>query len=243
MNQDRSPFRYLRHHAWDVARGPFALFVIVSVGLVFIMSRMFRGETPPPIDDLLGGIVAATMLIAVLMASGGVAGVDIKQGYYRALFSKPFAPWWYYLQRWVLGGVAFLLTPIWLGLCLQVAFDRGTGLSWELLGTAGLGFLLIGGTVFLFSTVTSRDWLVAFMVYFLEMQLHNARQVFERIGRDTPAVMDAVLTILPPFHLLTPNSGLPEGMALWHVAAYGVGLVTAAMLILAIRPLGSGGRA
>lgn len=243
MSQDRSPLRYLRYHAMDVARGPLALFVLVSVGLVFIMWRMFGGEDPPAIPDLLSGLIAGTMLIAVLMATGGVAGNDIRQGYYRALFSKPFAPWWYYLQRWLLGGLAFLITPVWLGLCLQVAFGKGTGLTWELAGAAALGFLLIGGTVLFFSTMTSRDWLVAFMVYFLEMQLYNARNIFERMGREVPVLMEGLVTILPPFHLLTPTTGLPEGMDLWHVVGYGVGLVTVAMLILATRPLGSGGRA
>jgi hypothetical protein len=81
------------------------------------------------------------------------------------------------------------------------------------------------------------------MVYFLEMQWHTAQTIFERMGRETPALMDGLVAILPPFHLLTPTTGLPEGMALWHVVGYGVGLVTVAMLILVTRPLGSGGRA
>lgn len=243
MNHDRSPLRYLRYHALDVARGPLALFLIVPVGLVFVIWRMFANETPPRIDELLTGLVAGTLLISVLMATGGVAGNDIKQGYYRALFSKPIAPWWYYLQRWLLGGLAVLVIPVWLGVCLHVAFRQGTGLSWPLMGGVALALLLIGGTVLFFSTVTARDWLVAFMVYFLQVQLHQAREILERVGQDPPGFMDALLTVLPPFHKIPIAGGVPEGADLWHVAGYGSALVLLAMLILATRPLGSGGRA
>lgn len=244
MSGSRSPWRYLRHHAYDVARAPLLLYVVASLGLGVVLWRMTRvtQDVPEP-ETLLSGLISGTLVVAVLFACGGVAGVDIKQGYYRAWFSKPMAPWWYYLQRWLLGGLALLTAPLWLGLSLHLALRQGTGLSWEVFGVAGLGFLLIGGVVFLASTVTPRDWLVAFLVYFLQARLHDVVGILERAEQDIPRLMVMLHTILPPFHLVNRGDGLPTGLDLLHVVAYGLGLVVAALLVLTFRPLGSGGRA
>lgn len=243
MSHPRSAWRYAGIHARDVARGPLALFVLVAIGLSFILWRLFRTTEPPSIDTLMSGLLTGTVLVGVLIACGGVAGTDIKQGYYRAYFSKPMAPWWFYLQRWLLGGLAVLTIPIWLGLGLQVFLGHGTGLSWQIFAAMGLCYLLIGGLVLLCSTVTARDWLVAFLVYFLQAQLHNAHEMLTRLQQDVPAAVTMLLRILPPFHLIRPGADLPTGLELMHVAGYGLAMVIAALLILAWRPLGSGGRA
>ena len=243
MIRDRAPLRYLAVHARDIARGPLVLFVVVAAGLTFILWRMFGVREMPDPADLLGGLVAGTLLVATLIAAGGVAGNDIKQGYYRAYFSKPIAPWWFYLQRWLLGGVAVLTIPLWLGVGLALAFGEGTGLSRELFGAVALGYLLIGGAVLLFSTVTARDWLVVFFVYFMQGRLSDARELLNRMGNDVPWAVDWLVTVLPPFHLVTPGSGLPSGGDLVHAVGYGLGLVLVAVAVLHVRPLGSGGRA
>lgn len=244
MNRDRSPWRFLPVHLLDVARGPLLLFIAVSAGLALVLWRLLpQGGPLADGSELLGGLVSGTLMIGVLFATGGVAGVDIKQGYYRAYFSKPMAPWWFYLQRWLLGGLAVLTIPIWLGLGLQVFLGHGTGLSWQIFAAMGLCYLLIGGLVLLCSTVTARDWLVAFLVYFLQAQLHNAHEMLTRLQQDVPAAVTMLLRILPPFHLIRPGADLPTGLELMHVAGYGLAMVIAALLILAWRPLGSGGRA
>jgi len=241
VSRDRSPLRYLGRHGWDVARAPLLLFVLVSVGLVFVVWKMFGSRDTPPIGDLVGQLVAGTLLIAVLIACGGVAGTDIKQGYYRGYFSKPIAPWSYYLQRWLLGGLAVL--TVWLGLSLLVAFGAGTGVDLPRVAAVGIGYLLIGGTVPLFSTLTSRDWLVAFLVYFFEMRLHDVHEVMTRLGSEVPRAIEWLLVVLPPFHLVAANKPLPGTGDLVHVIGYGLGMVIAALLLLRFRPLGSGGRA
>jgi hypothetical protein len=239
-----TPWRYLPYHARDVARAPLALYIAVATGLGLVLWRMSRlAESPPASDMLLRGFINGTLVVAVLFACGGVAGTDIKQGYYRAFFSKPMAPWWYYLQRWVLGGIALLTAPVWLGLAIQLALGNGTGLTWEVFGVVALGFLLIGGVVLLASTVTSRDWLVAFLVYFLQARLHDVTEILERAGQRVPRLVEFLDTVLPPFHLVNRGDGLPSGGELVHVLAYGAALVVAALLVLTYRPLGSGGRA
>ncbi len=243
MNRAHSPLRYVGRQAWDVARAPLLLFVIVSAGLAFVVWKIFGSRDLPQIEQLLASLIAGTLLIATLIASGGVAGTDIKQGYYRAWFSKPIAPWWFYLERWLLGGLAVLSIPVWLGLSLQVAFGKGNGMTWPLFGAVALGYLLIGGAVLLFSTITARDWLVVFLVYFFEMRLHDASEVLTRMGTDLPWAVHWALVVLPPFHLVAANQPLPTGADLVHVLGYGGGMVLAALLMLRYRPLGSGGRA
>ncbi len=243
MTRNRSPLRYLGVHAWDVARAPLLLFVVVSAGLSFVIWKIFSTRNTPPMGDLLGELVSGTLLIAVLIAAGSVAGTDIKQGYYRAYFSKPIAPWWYYLQRWLVGGLAVLSIPLWLGLSLEVAFRAGTGLTWTIFAAVGLGYLLIGGAVLFFSTITSRDWLVVFLVYFFQMRLYDASVVMTKYGTEAPRAIKWLLVVLPPFHLVAANKPLPDTSQIIHVVGYGVGLVVAAMLMLRYRPLGSGGRA
>lgn len=245
MTRDRSPLRYLRIQALDVARAQLLLFAVVSAGLAAVVWKIFGQDIGRAFDarDMVSTLVAGTLLVAVLMAAGGVAGTDIKQGYYRALFSKPIAPWWFYLQRWLLGGLAVLTIPVWLGLAFSVAFGEGTGLTAELFGSVALGYLLIGGAVLLFSTLTSRDWLVAFLLYFLQARLHDAEQIFTTLNREVPAAMALVLKVLPPFDLVSARAPLPTGTDLVHVLGYGLGMVLVALLLLRFRPLGSGGRA
>lgn len=244
MNRDRSPWRYLPIHAFDVARGPLLLFVLVSAGLSLVIWRLKASDTASPSpDQLLPALVSGTLMVAVLFATGGGAGVDIKQGYYRAYFSKPMAPWWFYLQRWLLGGLAVMLVPLFLGLGLQLALGSGTGLDWEIFGHVAIGFLLVGGVVLLASTVTARDWLLAFLIYFLQARLQNVKDLFALTGNELPWSVKTLHAILPPFHLAAPGKDLPTGTDLIHVLAYGIALVVTALLVLSWRPLGSGGRA
>lgn len=243
MTRNASPLRYLSAQAMDVARGPLALFVVVSAGLSFILWRVFgTRETPDP-ADLLGGLVAGTLMVAVLIAAGAVAGNDIKQGYYRAYFSKPMAPWWYYLQRWLLGGLAVLTIPLWLGIGLALAFGQGTGITTDLVVNVALSYLLIGGAVLLVSTVSARDWLVVFLLYFFQRRLEDVHGMLDGMRQDIPWALEALVRVLPPFHLITPGSAPPDGTDLLRVLAWGGGMVALAVIVLKSRPLGSGGRA
>lgn len=245
MTRDQNPFRYLAVHTKDVARTQLLLFAVVSLGLPIVMKQIMGDQTLNGLDvaDLLRSMIGGTIMIAVLMAAGGVAGNDRKQGYYRAFFSKPMAPWWYYLQRWVLGLVAVLTIPLWLALGFQVVFGQGSALDAELFATVGLAYLLIGGAVLLFSTVTARDWLVVFLIYFMQRRMQDVHDMFARSGQELPGSIDTILAVLPPFHVVAQIGELPSGQDLVHVLLYGVAMVGIALAVMAFRPLGSGGRA
>lgn len=245
MSRDRSPFRYLLVHARDVARIQVLLYAIVAFGLAFVTRKVMGSAGANSLDaaDLLRSMLSATLMIAILMAAGGVAGTDRKQGFYRAFFSKPMAPWWYYLQRWLVGLAAVLTMPLWLALAFQIVFGKGSNLTLELFASVALAYLLVGGAVLLFSTVTARDWLVVFLLYFMQRRMHEAQELLMRIGQEVPRLVDVLLTVLPPFDLTANVGTLPSGKGLLHVVLYGVAMVGIALAVMAVRPLGSGGRA
>src|SRR5690606_10220086 len=93
-------------------------------------------------------------------------------GWYRAWFSRPVAPPFFYLQRWLIGGVAFLLYIPLLG--AAVAFRTGEFVvpGW-IVGRAALLYLLVGGTVFLVSTLMRRDWVIAALLFIVYTVLHG----------------------------------------------------------------------
>jgi hypothetical protein len=244
MTRNRSPLRYFPAHLMDVVQGPFALFATVSVGLCFILWRMSRGEAVPfDAASFIPQAMSVVLTVSVLVASGGVAGGDIANGFYRAWFSKPIAPWWFYLQRWLLGGVAVLCIPLLLGAGLQLLFGGAWGVTRELLLTIALGYLLVGGTVLLLSSFTAKDWLVTFLLGFAQARIHDVMSLMEMTKSEPPAAIEWAHRLLPPFHLISPMKGLPEGNDLIHVAAYGAGMVAVALILFVVKPLGSGGRA
>lgn len=245
MSRNRSPFRYLPAHFADVAKGPLAIFAIVAAMVSVVTWRLLRNEPGAMADPaiFLRQVMAAVLTLAVLAAAGGVAGTDVARGYYRAWFSKPMAPWWFYLQRWLLGGVAVLAIPLLVGVGLQLFFGKGTGVTLALMEVTALAYLLIGGTVLLASVFTAKDWLLTFAITFIQARLDDLTKLMAATKSEPPTTLVWAHRLLPPYHLLSPITGAPTGEALLHVVGYGVGLVAIALVLLATRPLGSGGRA
>jgi hypothetical protein len=245
MTRNRSPLRYLPAQAIDVVSGPLLFFVTVAALICLVYWRLAQKSADPLGDPTMVVQTAVGMLLtfAVLIAAGSVAGTDVASGFYRAWFSKPMAPWWFYLQRWLLGGVAVLTIPYLLGGGLHLLFGKGTGVTAELIGVVALGYLLIGGTLLLASVFSARDWLVTFLLTFLQARLHDVLTMLKRSGGEPPRLLELVDRVLPPYHLISPMRGMPEGGDLWHVLAYGTALVAVALVLFVVRPLGSGGRA
>ncbi len=245
MSRNTSPARYLPVQLRDVAVGPFALFLTVAVVLTVVVWRFLQNR--PDImsgpQSLITGTMMVVQTVAVLFAAGGVAGADIQRGYYRAYFSKPITPWWFYLQRWLLGGVAFLMIPVLLSLGMALVFGDTPWLPAGLVGNFALVYLMVGSVVLLAANFLERDWLVAFLVTFLQAQLHGFIGLFETMGQEVNPVLLRLDAWLPPFHLASPSTTMLAGRDLVHVLAYGGGMLVLALLLLRHRPLGSGGRA
>lgn len=245
MNRDISPARYLPVQVRDVALGPFALFAAVSAMLVLVAWRFLatRPEIMASPEIFVRGTLSVVQTVAVLFAAGGVAGVDIQRGFYRAWFSKPITPWYFYLQRWLLGGAAVLTMPLMLGGGVALAFGGGSGVTPGLLGNLALAYLLIGSLILLCGNFLERDWLVAFLLVFAQGRLHDMITLFQRMGETVHPAVIWTDRLLPPFHLVNPSTTLLAGGDLVHVVGYGAGMLVAALLLLRHRPLGSGGRA
>lgn len=244
MNHDKSPFRYAPWLALDLIKVQLALFATVSIVLPLVILRLQKNmATAPEAASILNATFMASLTIAVLMAIGGAIGGDLNGGFYRAWFSKPMAPSWYYLQRWLLAGIAVLLAPLMLGGMLALVLRHGSGLSVDLMVTIALGYLLIGSACLLISNFTSKDWLLVFLISFLQQRLATIVEQSAKLGFDLPEWLVLVKKILPPFHLINPLKPMLHGLELVHVLAYGVAMLITALAIVQLRPLGSGGRA
>ena len=244
MKRDASPFRYARWFAFDLLRTQIALYAIVAVALSLLIWRfqVKSGSTITAVGVQKGTFMAG-LTIVVLMAIGGSIGGDLSAGFYRAWFSKPMAPAWYYFQRWLFAGIAVLMAPLLLGGALELVMRNGTGITAELMGTVALGYLLIASATLLVSNFTAKDWLVVFLLSFLENQLNRLVMLSATGVLELPSWVGTVSKVLPPFHLISPNEPMLHGNALLHVVGYGVGMLVLALVIVQVRPLGSGGRA
>lgn len=244
MRRNASALRYFPWLARDVAHGPGLLFLVTSLALAIIFWRIkVKTGFAPSVEELQVTTISRVLLIACLIAVGGIVSTDVQQGFYRAWFSKPMAPWWYYLQRWLIGGLAVLLIPVVYGAFLAPLIGGGFGITPELMAWIGLGYLLFGSAVFLASTLTRWDWLFVFLLSPVQNGLALVKAQAATTGLELPRAVALVHQVLPPFHLIDPSAPLLTGRPLLHVLAYGIGMLALALLLLVQRPLGSGGRA
>jgi hypothetical protein len=213
--------------------------VAAVVGSIIVWRVAERTGTSPDPGFVQATTFAAVNVILMLVATGGMVNTDVQQGFYRAWFSKPMAPWWFYLQRWLLGGLFVLATPLVYGALLALLLGNGMGVNVALLIQLALSYLLVGSAVFLVSTVQRLDWLIVFILSSAEQGLHGLAQ--SPIG--LPATLDFAYRLLPPFHLIGIGGPTLSGGPLWHVVGYGTGMLALALVVLLTRPLGSGGRA
>jgi len=177
-------------------------------------------------------------LVFVFLATAGIVSQDLAGGYYRTLFATPVTPALYYLQRWLVGGVVVTFALVLIDAVIAWRVDAPIAGA-ELLARAGLVYLLVGGLVLLFSTVTRRDWVFAAIVIFAQSMLDQLRH----LPFATPArVAEIGYRILPPFHLVGSSAPIPSGSELAHVVLYGVGLLALAFAVLWYRPLATGMR-
>ena len=240
----RPPFRYLGWMARDVAVRPGLACVVLAALFTFLLSRLPPLSSPglpsAPQEFLIRTVGQFDWLV-VLIATTGIVSWDRTSGYYRSLFSQPVNPGLYYLQRWLLAGVAVLSFVPLMG--LGILLVSGTfPYSGPLLEHLALKYLLLGGLTFALSTVSRVDWLIAFLISILQGVLSG----MTRAGVELRGFTAVLRELLPPFHLSEVGFGplrYATGSELAHTVLYGAGLLALALLALNLRPLGSGGRA
>jgi ABC-type transport system involved in multi-copper enzyme maturation permease subunit len=209
--------------------GVMAAFLISSMTVV---TSGTGGEAP-----IFLAILDFTITAFALVATAGMVSSDFGLGYYRTLFARPVSPPLYYLQRWILGGVAVLVVTSIVGFAAaaRVGTDLPIG---RVLAQAGLYYLLLGGLVFLLSTVTRRDWLVAVLI----VAAHGGIGLARSLGAAATGVAAVLYVLLPPFRLVDVVDPVPTGADLLYVVGYGVALVLAALMVIRLRPLARGAR-
>jgi hypothetical protein len=234
----RIPLRYAGWMARDVAFGPGAIMLAVALFASIILWRVKSAPTTPDeVAELIRLIVDQAAMPFVLLATGAIVSGDLTHGYYRSYFSKPVSPAAYYLQRWLIGAaaVALFIPLLAAGIALRTGVFQAPAL---LFAKVGLLYLMLGGLVLLLSTVTRRDWILALVVTIAQAILHGLHEA-GALG----FTAEAFYRVLPPLHLASVKTPLPDGTGLAHALAYGLALVLAGLAVIRWRPLGSGGRA
>jgi hypothetical protein len=102
----------------------------------------------------------------------------------------------------------------------------------------GLLYLVLGGLVFLLSTLTRRDWLLALGILGCQAAMAFARS----LGGAHGPVATVIYAVLPPFQLLRLDRPAPTGLELVYALGYGTALLLAALALLEWRPLARGAR-
>ena len=235
------PVRYLGWSLKDAAVRPAVAALIVAGLATFLVTRMPVRLNNETIDQLMARFVGQFDWLVILIATSGMVAWDRSSGFYRTLFSYPVNPALYYLQRWVLAGLAAtLLVPFAaLGFMVVSGSFPYTG---PLLVRFLVKYLLLGGVTFAFSSVVRADWAVAFVLSAVQSILHG----LEVAGVALSSFTRTVAHVLPPFHVgsfaMMQVPGYPTGSELVHALLYGAGILLVTMLVLRFRPLGSGGR-
>lgn len=239
--RSRPPVRYVGWMVREAAVRPGLAALVFAALFGFFVTRLPGPLTPDLVKDFQTRAIGQVDWLIILIATTGMVSWDRTSGYYRTLFSHPVSPVLYYLQRWViLGLAAALVVPLtgWALLVVSGSFPYSGSLLTRFL----IKYLLLGGLTFAFSTAIRADWAFAFTVSIVHSMLYG----LERAGAPLTSFTKSVAHALPPFHLGSSGplglSGYPNGAELLHALLYGAAILGAATAVLLLRPLGSGGR-
>lgn len=190
-----------------------------------IAQQMFQGNASLCI--VIGGLLLMTRTVAQ----------DRERQHVRILFAHPVPPALFYLQRYLLGLLCFLVlfvsVPLvysWLAAPVPVL---GTIKAAALLGA------LIGALGLLCAAITQKDGLVLLALLLISTTLHELRT-----SDVLPRWAELVTWALPPIgfgtdlvSLLLRDAPLPDGNELMLVGGYTVGMLAAALFIIRRAPL------
>jgi hypothetical protein len=232
------PTRYAGWMARDLVLGPGIPMAVLTVLAALLASRLeVIGSDGATARAACFVVLDWTAIGLTLLATGGLVSADFAIGHQRTLFAKPLSPPLYYLQRWLLGGVAVLIGSAVVAQTVAARFE-GAVLGPGFVVRLGLLYLVIGGLVFLASTVIRGDWLVVAALLAWQVVLGIARSM----GLERGPVGAVLELLLPPRHLLHLGDPLPGGAGLLQVVAYGGAALAGGLAVLRWRPLARGAR-
>ncbi len=232
------PTRYAGWMARDLAAGPGLPMAVLTVLAALLTSRL---QVLGPAGDAARAaclvVLDWTAIALTLLATGGLVSADFAIGHQRTLFAKPVSPPLYYLQRWLLGLVAVLVGAAVVAETIAARFGEPLPGA-AFVARLALLYLVVGGLVFLLSTVTRRDWLAAAVLLAWQAALGGIRSM----GFAQGPVGTVLHAVLPPIHLVGLSGPLPGGAELALVLGYGVTLLLGSLAVLEWRPLARGAR-
>jgi hypothetical protein len=232
------PTRYAGWMARDLAAGPGLPMAVLTVLAALLTSRL---QVAGPAGDAARAaclvVLDWTAIALTLLATGGLVSADFAIGHQRTLFAKPVSPPLYYLQRWLLGLVAVLVGAAVVAETIAARFGEAL-LGPAFVARLALLYLVVGGLVFLLSTVTRRDWLAAAVLLAWQAALGGMRSM----GFAQGPIGTVLHGVLPPVRLLGLSGPLPGGTELALALGYGTALLLGALAVLQWRPLARGAR-
>jgi hypothetical protein len=232
------PTRYAGWMARDLAAGPGLPMAVLTVLAALLTSRL---QVAGPAGDAARAaclvVLDWTAIALTLLATGGLVSADFAIGHQRTLFAKPVSPPLYYLQRWLLDLVAVLVGAAVVAETIAARFGEAL-LGPAFVARLALLYLVVGGLVFLLSTVTRRDWLAAAVLLAWQAALGGMRSM----GFAQGPIGTVLHGVLPPVRLLGLSGPLPGGTELALALGYGAALLLGALAVLQWRPLARGAR-
>jgi hypothetical protein len=217
--------RYLADHL--LTRGA-AMFVVgAALGLPVLLAAGTQRTDPEALRALLVQVIGTTTVFLILIATAGIVGGDLRQGYYRFILSRPLSPVAYYGLAFAASQLSFLAVlfaftgifavlrgPIWPGLRPFAGWS--------------ISFVLLGSLVFVVSRFSRLDWLFGIFALML------GEVVRDRWPPDG-SIPGAVLNVLLPPRV--HDWFAADASALWgHIAwALGYAAVMLTLGLLAVR--------
>ena len=175
-------------------------------------------------------------LAGPMFTIAGIVSGDRMLGISRFVFSKPVNPSAYYLQAWLVRGAALLAIATVLAQSVNLFIAR---VPWMVaVEVTAVAWVLIGGFGFLLSVLFARDVAIVLVFYLIVV-------ILDQVRTNVPAAhwVKPVLTVLPPFNLITPvrdallrGTPLPMG-DLWHALIFGTVCVALATYLVRRLPL------
>jgi hypothetical protein len=211
------------------------------LSLLALRQTLARGvvmATPEMYDMILAQLVSNLVFVGALFATNGIVSDDRKNGYFRFYFAKPVRLTSFYLQKFLVAWLGFmlvtaLLVPAWMYTFARPAPHPAVYLA------ISAGFLLYTGVGFLVSAFVRTDWLSFIAIYLA------AKLVWARWGSGEGLLAKAV-HVLPPMgdQLGALDAAAVSGhvdwtLVLW-IGGYGAACLVLGLLALRKRPLGSG---
>lgn len=246
------PFRYARFQLWDTVTHRLALPVILVALFSALPAYMMVKNSPAGFAHGPQGVAFATQLytqsttlflpLGAFLCAVGVASADRQQGYFRLLFSKPVNVLAYYLQAYLVAGVAFVVMfgVVTLGVgAMTVHFSVHRAME-----SAALTWVLFGGLGMLLGALTRFDAVALIAIYVLALLLQQVMAASNGLSNGgLPGWLATVARALPPVRkldLLRDQLYAAQRLnlrLLWHVLGYGAAAWALGLILLRRRPL------